>query len=123
MRTSVLWLALLVSGCGEAPVNVAEDPGPAAGTATGTAPRAGQLTQRQAQQWSDSCALCHVTGVAAAPLTGNVQQWQPRLAQGRDVLLIHTLEGFNDMPPLGYCMSCEREDFIAMIEFMAGGPR
>jgi cytochrome c5 len=24
------------------------------------------------------------------------------------------------MPPLGYCMSCEREDFIAMIDFMAG---
>ncbi len=41
--------------------------------------------------------------------------------QGADVLLAHTVEGLNDMPPLGYCMSCEREDFIAMIDFMAGG--
>jgi cytochrome c5 len=24
------------------------------------------------------------------------------------------------MPPLGYCMSCEHEDFAALIQFMAG---
>ena len=49
------------------------------------------------------------------------EEWQPRLAQGKDVLISHTIEGFNDMPSLGYCMSCEREDFEAMIDFMSGG--
>jgi len=72
------------------------------------------------QKWSRSCALCHVTGNAGAPRVGNVEEWQARLTQDTGVLLTHTIEGFNDMPPLGYCMSCEREDFIAMIDFMAG---
>jgi cytochrome c5 len=69
-------------------------------------------------KWARSCALCHVTGNAGAPRIGNAEEWAPRLAQGMDVLLQHTLEGFNDMPPLGYCMSCERDDFVALIEFM-----
>jgi cytochrome c5 len=69
-------------------------------------------------KWSRSCALCHVTGNAGAPRIGSMEEWAPRLAKGKDVLLQHTLEGFNDMPPLGYCMSCERDDFVAMIEFM-----
>ncbi len=73
------------------------------------------------QRWSRSCALCHVTGNAGAPRVGNAGEWQERRAQGADVMLARTIEGFNDMPPLGYCMSCERGDFIAMINFMAGG--
>ena len=73
------------------------------------------------QKWSRSCALCHVTGNAGAPRVGNAEEWRERLAQGSGVMLTHTIEGLNDMPPLGYCMSCEREDFIAMIDFMAAG--
>ena len=72
-------------------------------------------------KWSRSCALCHVNGEAGAPRVGHPEEWQPRLAQGKDVLISHTIEGFNDMPSLGYCMSCEREDFEAMIDFMSGG--
>ncbi|NOX50470.1 MAG: cytochrome c5 family protein [Gammaproteobacteria bacterium] len=72
------------------------------------------------QKWLSSCALCHVSGEAGAPRVGNLEEWGPRIAQGSEVLLQHTIEGFNNMPPLGYCMSCEREDFQAMIIFMAG---
>lgn len=79
------------------------------------------LTARQMQQWAASCALCHAAGEAGAPVVGNAEHWQPRLDQGRDVLLAHTLEGFNSMPPLGYCMSCATEDFVAMIDFMLEG--
>ena len=25
------------------------------------------------------------------------------------------------MPPLGYCMACERDDFVALIDFMTDG--
>ncbi len=73
------------------------------------------------QKWTRSCALCHVNGEGGAPRMGVVEEWQPRLAQGKDVLLTHTIEGFNNMPPLGYCMACERDDFMAMIDLMAGG--
>lgn len=71
--------------------------------------------------WSHSCALCHVDGNAGAPRMGNADEWAPRLAKGKAVLLQHTLEGLNQMPPLGYCMACERSDFVAMIEFMTRG--
>lgn len=71
-------------------------------------------------KWSRSCALCHVDGVADAPLVGDTQEWQRRLAQGEDQVMKNVLEGLNSMPPLGYCMSCEIDDFKAMIGFMAG---
>jgi cytochrome c5 len=78
-------------------------------------------SERVAALWSASCALCHVDGTGGAPRVGFADEWQARLANGPDVLLRHTLEGFNDMPPLGYCMACERADFEALIRFMAEG--
>jgi cytochrome c5 len=86
------------------------------------APPAGQPDPDVMRKWSRSCALCHVDGNGGAPRVGHAEEWQPRLAQGRDLLLDHTLNGFGKMPPLGYCMSCEAEDFRALIEFMAGAP-
>ncbi len=78
------------------------------------------LDARTMALWSESCALCHVAGEAGAPRTGIFEDWQPRLEQGGARLLRHTVEGFNMMPPLGYCMACEAGDFELMIEFMAG---
>ncbi|MGI9324779.1 MAG: c-type cytochrome [Pseudomonadales bacterium] len=71
-----------------------------------------------AQKWARSCALCHVDGNGGAPRIGHAEDWQPRLAKGQSTLLRHTIEGLNAMPPLGYCMDCEREDFVALIELM-----
>jgi cytochrome c5 len=70
------------------------------------------------QKWTKSCALCHFDGTGGAPVAGNAEQWAARVGQGRDVLMAHTIEGFNNMPPLGYCMSCETDDFSTMIDFM-----
>ena len=78
------------------------------------------LDDRTMAMWTESCALCHVSGEAGAPRTGVLEEWQPRLEQGQDQLIRHTIEGFNMMPPLGYCMGCETADFARMIEFMAG---
>lgn len=71
-------------------------------------------------KWARTCALCHATGVGGAPRVGIVEEWQHRLEQGKAALLAHTIEGFNDMPPLGYCMSCDLDDFSALIDFMTG---
>ena len=71
-------------------------------------------------KWSRSCALCHVSGVADAPLVGDSDEWERRLAQGEAVVISNVLEGLNSMPPLGYCMACEISDYRAMIGFMAG---
>ena len=76
------------------------------------------VKERAMALWARSCALCNIDGNAGAPRGGQAQEWGPRLAQGRETLLKHTVEGLNSMPPLGYCMACEREDFLAMIDFM-----
>lgn len=97
--------------------------GPAtAGDSTAGARPADQPEPAVMRKWSHSCALCHVDGNGGAPRIGHPEEWQARLAQGRDVLLEHTLNGFNNMPPLGYCMACEADDFRALIDFMAGAP-
>lgn len=96
--TSLLW------GCGSPPTEEER-------VAGGTKPEV-------LRHWAETCALCHVTGNGGAPRLGHPEEWRARLAQGRGVLLTRTLEGFNNMPPLGYCMACERDDFVALIDFM-----
>lgn len=71
-------------------------------------------------KWSRSCALCHITGEAGAPVVGDTAEWQRRLQQGEDAIISNVLNGVNSMPPLGYCMACEISDFRAMIVYMAG---
>ncbi len=75
------------------------------------------------EKWSRSCSLCHINGIGGAPRLGDTEDWAARLDQGDDVLLQHTVEGYNNMPPLGYCMDCERADFVALINFMSSGSR
>jgi cytochrome c5 len=105
-------LAIVLTGC------AADAPRTAPATTTAAmAPAAPDA--RVTTLWSASCALCHVDGNGGAPRVGHADEWRPRLAKGSGVLLQHTLEGFNDMPPLGYCMACERADFEALIRFMA----
>jgi len=70
-------------------------------------------------KWARSCALCHLTGEANAPVVGDTEEWQQRLQKGEAALLNNVVNGINSMPPLGYCMSCEAADFRVMIDFMA----
>ena len=71
-------------------------------------------------KWARSCALCHLTGEANAPVVGDTEEWKQRLQKGEAALLNNVVNGINSMPPLGYCMSCEAADFRVMIDFMAG---
>ena len=73
---------------------------------------------RVLEQFNRSCVLCHVTGEGGAPRVGDAEAWRPRHAQGEAMLLQHTLEGLNEMPPLGYCQDCEVADFRALVRFM-----
>ena len=71
-------------------------------------------------KWNRSCALCHVNGEADAPIIGDTKIWSERLRKGEDVLIKSVVEGLKSMPPLGYCMACEIDDFKSMISFMVG---
>jgi len=80
------------------------------------------VTVEVQQKWARSCALCHVNGEGGAPKMGDVEAWTERRKAGDAMLMQHTIEGFNRMPALGYCMDCELSDFAAMINMMAGKP-
>jgi len=111
-----LIVAGFLAGCAKAPT-----PPTAVETARYNAAFAdAKMTPAIQAEWSRSCALCHVAGQGGAPRMGHADEWQPRLAKGKAVLMQHTLEGFNKMPPLGYCMDCEMTDFAAMIDMMSG---
>ncbi|MBT4519063.1 MAG: cytochrome c5 family protein, partial [Halieaceae bacterium] len=45
----------------------------------------------------------------------------PRMEQGMDVLIDHVIDGFQGMPPFGFCMDCDVPQFEALIRFMAEG--
>jgi cytochrome c5 len=67
------------------------------------------------------CVACHATGAAGAPLKGNVQAWQPRIAQGKNILIKHATEGFNAMPARGTCADCSDDEIAATVEFLIQG--
>ena len=67
------------------------------------------------------CRVCHEAGLNDAPILGNAQVWEERLAKGMDELLRTSKEGLNLMPPMGTCMSCTDGEMRAAIEYMTTG--
>jgi cytochrome c5 len=65
-----------------------------------------------------SCFACHGTGAAGAPMLGDKAAWAPRIAQGMDTLMSHTIDGFNAMPAKGLCFTCSDADLKATVEYM-----
>lgn len=75
---------------------------------------------RVVELYNRSCRSCHAQGAGRAPRTGDRSAWAPRLQKGTSVLLTHTIEGFNGMPPMGMCFDCNEDDFTALIFYMSG---
>ncbi|MFR0687787.1 c-type cytochrome [Enterobacterales bacterium AE_CKDN230030158-1A_HGKHYDSX7] len=110
LAATVLALAALLGGCGEeaAPARPAN--------AAALAPADPAL----AKVYDSSCKLCHANPASGAPQSGDAQAWQPRVAQGVDSLLDHSINGYKGMPPMGMCMQCSEEQFLGLISFMSG---
>ncbi len=51
--------------------------------------------------YTNSCSACHGIGLLAAPKFCDITAWKPRMANGMDTLIKHTVEGFNGMPSKG----------------------
>jgi cytochrome c5 len=93
-----------------------------AGAASAQDPPAPADAARIGLLYAQTCMACHTSPSSGAPQAGDRDAWQPRLRQGADVLLQHTIDGFRGMPPLGSCMDCTEADFDGLIRFMAGAP-
>ncbi|HYQ71214.1 MAG TPA: c-type cytochrome [Gammaproteobacteria bacterium] len=68
--------------------------------------------------YNSKCIICHGSGVAGAPKTGDHTAWQPRIEQGMDVLLVSVVNGKGNMPPRGMCPECSDSDLVDAIQFM-----
>lgn len=81
-----------------------------------------QLGSDGARIYQTACASCHARPGTGAPLTGNATAWAKRRAQGADVLLAHTVNGYRGMPPLGTCGLCSESELRELVAYMAGLP-
>ncbi|MDB5977976.1 MAG: cytochrome [Nevskia sp.] len=70
--------------------------------------------------YDSTCSNCHGKPASGAPQLGDAKAWAPRAAQGREVVLGHIINGYKGMPPMGMCMQCGEDDFVAVTEYMAG---
>lgn len=68
--------------------------------------------------FNDFCFACHGTGWDDAPLIGDSFAWEERMERGLEDLLKNTVEGFNAMPPKGACDNCNKEELLAVIQYM-----
>lgn len=105
-------------------------PAAAAGSAANTVSIAGTGSAVGAQNGREvvsgetvyrrQCIFCHGSGAAGAPVLGDVQQWEPRIARGYSALLESTLQGKGLMPPQTGTLFSEAEVARAVV-FMANG--
>jgi cytochrome c5 len=61
---------------------------------TGPALPAAAIPTDGTAAYETACAACHGAGIAGAPKVGDKAAWGPRLAQGKDTLYKHAIEGF-----------------------------
>ncbi len=47
------------------------------------------------------CSACHGAGINGAPKVGDHAAWGPRIAQGKETLYTHAINGKGAMPPRG----------------------
>lgn len=109
-------LALTVlAGCGDGGGSTQAS---SSGQASLTAPPATSEPDGEAI-YNKFCFSCHAAGVAGAPRLGDTDAWAPRVAQGRELLLKHTIEGIAPgMPAKGLCNQCSEEELAASLDYM-----
>lgn len=118
-------LAALLGACGKQESAAPEAAAPEAPAAAAPAP-AEPVVAENAQGkkiYGNVCSMCHAVGAAGAPKPGDKADWGPRIAQGKDMLYKHALEGFTGakgvMPARGGSTTLSDEDVKAAVDFMA----
>ena len=118
-------LAALLSACGKRESAAPAATAPEAPTAAAAAP-AQPVVAENAQGkkvYGTVCAMCHAAGVAGAPKPGDKADWGPRIAQGKDTLYLHAMEGFTGakgmMPARGGSTTLSDDEIKAAVDFMA----
>lgn len=108
-------------------VNVSGAPLALAGTApaapAGDTPAAAAPSSDPGKTTYDkACFACHAQGIAGAPKHADKAAWEPRLAQGRDTLVAHAINGFTGaagmMPARGGNPTLSDAEVTAGVDYM-----
>ena len=70
--------------------------------------------------YESACAVCHATGVAGAPKTGDKAAWAARLKGGMDALYRTAVTGKGAMPAKGGNTSLADAEVKAAVDYLAG---
>lgn len=72
--------------------------------------------------YGKTCSMCHASGVAGAPKPGKKEDWASRIAQGKDVMYKHAIDGFTGdkgmMPARGGAPKLSDDEVKAAVDFM-----
>lgn len=95
--------------------------------APGEAPAGAAETVSQAPQSAQAvydgvCAVCHQAGIAGAPRTGDVENWQARIGRGMAVLVQNAINGYQGeagiMPARGGNAALSDDEVAAAVRYM-----
>ena len=82
----------------------------------------GTVTRDGAQVFGQSCAACHVSGIAGAPKLGDQVQWKARLSKGTKALYANALNGISSsvgvMPAKGGNASLSDAEVKAAVDYI-----
>ncbi len=72
--------------------------------------------------YNTACIACHMTGAGGAPLLGDVETWEARLAQGKPLLVQRAVEGYMGemgiMPAKGGRLDLSDEEVENAVTYM-----
>ena len=116
-------LAALLSACGKEQSAAPAAAAPATPAATATAAPVVAENAQGKKVYGSTCAMCHAAAVAGAPKPGDKADCGPRIAQGKDTLYLHAIEGYTGakgmMPARGGSTTLSDEEVKAAVDFMA----
>lgn len=113
---ATLLVSLVIAACGQK----SADSGSTASSAAPATVAVISADPAVQKIYDTTCKSCHGIPASGAPQAGDKAAWAPRVAQGKDVVIDHAINGFKGMPPMGMCPQCSEKDFVALIEMMSG---
>ena len=84
-----------------------------------TAPTTASSGPREpADIYNTYCTACHASGVAGAPVMGDVAVWDERMSKGIETVYENAINGITAMPAKGTCSDCSDDEIKAVVDYM-----